>query len=275
MKRHMEEVAAGQRFEFGKNWESFLSVLNDERIKEAEKSLTEMLEHKSLIDKQFLDIGSGSGLFSLVAKRLGAKVHSFDYDPESVACTAELKRRYYPDNSEWTVEEGSILDEDFLNSLGSFDIVYSWGVLHHTGDMWKALENTKNLVSDNGLLFIAIYNDQGVISRIWRRIKKAYCSGPLAKRLISILMIPFFVVQNIAISTIKRRNPIKAWLNKGKRGMSPYHDAKDWLGGYPFEVAKPEEIFDYYNNFGFTLMKMITTNRNGCNQFVFQKIKPL
>ena len=82
MKKHTKEVEAGQRFEFGKNWKLFLSLLDDERIKEAEKSLAEMLECNSLEDKQFLDIGSGSGLFSLAAKRLGAKVHSFDYDPE-------------------------------------------------------------------------------------------------------------------------------------------------------------------------------------------------
>ena len=84
-------------------------------------------------------------------------------------------------------------------------------------------------------------------------------------------MIPYFIVQTTTISIIKYRNPIKAWQNKNKRGMSAYRDVIDWLGGHPFEVAKPEEIFDYYKNSGFTLRKMITTNRIGCNQFVFQK----
>src|SRR5439155_2047567 len=133
----------------------------DARIAAAERSLEEMLGRGSLAHKRFLDIGSGSGLFSLAARRLGARrVHSFDYDPQSVACTRELRRRYLPDDPAWTIERGSILDERFAASLGSFDVVYSWGVLHHTGDMWRALELALSTVDDGGLIFVAIYNDQ-------------------------------------------------------------------------------------------------------------------
>src|ERR1043165_6266518 len=118
------------RFQFGENWWRFLSVLNDERIAEAEKSLGEMLGVESLRGKSFLDIGSGSGLFSLAARRLGARVRSFDYDPQSVACAQELKRRYFADDADWMIEQGSVLDPDYIRRLGQFDIVYSWGVLH-------------------------------------------------------------------------------------------------------------------------------------------------
>src|ERR1044072_5239228 len=100
-----------------------------------------MLEVDNLLGKKFLDVGSGSGLFSLAARRLGAQVHSFDYDPQSVACTGELRRRYFPDDLHWVVQQGSVLDQGYLASLGSFDVVYAWGVLHHTGAMWRALDN--------------------------------------------------------------------------------------------------------------------------------------
>ena len=139
-----------QRFEFGKNWQQFLKVINKERITEAEKSLKNMLEIDNLANKTFIDIGSGSGLFSLAAMRLGAKkVHSFDYDPQSVYCTKELKKKFFPNNDNWIIEQGSALDKNYLSKFDKFDIVYSWGVLHHTGDMWKALENVAPLVCSN------------------------------------------------------------------------------------------------------------------------------
>src|SRR6266496_1385747 len=170
-KSHALEIASGARFEFGKNWQQFLSVLDEARILEAEQSLTHMLETESLDDKTFLDIGSGSGLFSLAARRLGASVHSFDYDPQSVACTRELRRRYFEDDRDWVVEHGSALDRDYLGSLGTFDVVYSWGVLHHTGQMWTALDNVKPRVPIGGRLFIAIYNDLGAATDDWARVK--------------------------------------------------------------------------------------------------------
>ncbi len=123
LSEHATETATGKRFEFGKNWSRFLELLDDTRIKEAETSLKQMLSVDSLEGKSFIDVGSGSGLFSLAARRLGARVHSFDYDPNSVACTTELRRRYFPNDNAWKVEEASVLDQQYLNSLGTFDVV--------------------------------------------------------------------------------------------------------------------------------------------------------
>lgn len=161
MKTHLEQVAGGERFEFGNNWASFLSTLDDARIKQAEISLKSLLGMDDLTGRTFLDIGSGSGLFSLAAKRLGAIVHSFDFDPQSMACTRELKRRYFPEDPSWKIEEASALDEAFMSALGKFDIVYSWGVLHHTGNLARAVELSSERVDAGGNLFVAIYNDQG------------------------------------------------------------------------------------------------------------------
>ena len=152
---HAAEVRTGQRFEFGANWARFLTTLNDERIAEAERSLVRWLGRERLDGLTFLDAGSGSGLFSLAARRLGATVTSFDYDPQSVACTSTLRERYFAGDPDWTVQRGSVLDPAFLAGLGTFDIVYSWGVLHHTGAMWDAIANTAQRVAPGGQYYDA------------------------------------------------------------------------------------------------------------------------
>ncbi len=168
---HSDQVQAGERFEFGANWARFLAHLDEDRIGTAMQSLRSALGVLDLSGRRFLDAGSGSGLFSLAARRLGAAVVSFDYDPQSVACTRKLRQLYSPEDALWCVEQGSVLDSEYLESLGKFDVVYSWGVLHHTGDMWRALENVLIPLSEAGTLFISIYNDQGSWSRRWLKLK--------------------------------------------------------------------------------------------------------
>jgi len=271
-----EKLKHEQRFEFGKNWKSFLTSLNDDRIIQAEESLKKMLGLENLNGKTFLDIGSGSGLFSLAAKRMGATVHSFDYDPQSVACTKELKQRYFPQDPHWVIEEGSALDEQYLNKLGTFDIVYSWGVLHHTGDMTKAIELSSERVKADGLFFIAIYNDQGGASRRWLAIKKFYNKLPhFLQPLIVLFIASYYEIKYSLILLLKGRNPLPFhnWKeSKKSRGMSVWHDWVDWCGGLPFEVAKPENIIVPLLNKGFILANLSTCGGSwGCNQYVFIK----
>ena len=269
---HVQQIQSGQRFEFGENWTRFLKVLDDERIAEAQKSLVSMLGIKSLDGIRFLDVGSGSGLFSLAARFLGAKVTSFDFDPKSVACARELKRRYFPDDPDWQILEGSVLDERFLASLGQHDLVYSWGVLHHTGALWAALANVVPAIAPGGRLFISIYNDQGYISRWWTRVKRLYCSSLAGRVLVQAIYIPYFFLPAFFHDLRKLRNPFQRYTEyKQQRGMSKVHDWYDWLGGYPFEVAKPEQIFDFYRDKGLELRRLTTCAGGlGCNQFVFE-----
>ncbi|MBL4606319.1 MAG: methyltransferase domain-containing protein [Pseudomonadales bacterium] len=269
---HSDEICQHERFEFGRNWSAFLSTLNEERLVEAERSLKDMLGVGSLSGKRFLDLGSGSGLFSLAARRLGASVHSVDYDPQSVSCTRALKQQFFLDDNAWTVEEGSVLDKCYISSLGKFDIVYSWGVLHHTGDMVKGFENALIPLADRGMLYISIYNDQGVISEFWSAVKKMYCSSYFGRLFVTCLFVPIYFLRSILFGLIRYRSPFGEFLNyKRHRGMSIYHDWIDWLGGYPFEVAKPEVVFQFYHDRGLELKVLSTNNSLGCNQFLFQK----
>lgn len=261
----------GKRFEFGKNWKNFLNVLSDERVAEAAKSLEEALEVDGLEGKTFLDIGSGSGLFSLAARMLGAKVHSFDYDQRSVWCANELKGHYFKKDARWTIEQGSVLDEEYLAGLGAFDVVYAWGCLHHTGDMWKALENVDVCVKPGGKLFISIYNDQGRLSSWWEKIKKLYVHSR-SSRVFILFLVFFRFWLPPALRDLAKGKPFHTWREYRKRGMSPLHDAIDWAGGYPFEVSKPERIFHFYKAKGYALSRLKTCGgKHGCNEYVFLK----
>lgn len=267
---HADEIARGERFAFGENWALFLKSLDDERIASAERSLRTMLG--DLSGKRFLDVGSGSGLFSLAARRLGATVRSFDYDPASVACAQALKHRYFPDDASWTIEEGSVLEADYMRGLGQYDVVYSWGVLHHTGSMWTALEHATLPVAPGGQLFIGIYNDQGLGSAAWTQIKKTYCSGSIGKAAVSAVFVPGFSAAYAAVDALRGKPPWRRYKeHKAWRGMSIYRDIHDWLGGYPFEVASPAAILDFYRPRGFTLEKMTTVGgSSGVNEFVLR-----
>jgi 2-polyprenyl-3-methyl-5-hydroxy-6-metoxy-1,4-benzoquinol methylase len=268
------DTSAEARFGFGENWRRFLDVLDDDRIRVAEESLKTMLDVDSLAGKSFLDIGSGSGLFSLSAMRLGAeRVHSFDYDQSSVNCTLELKRRYFPDDPRWTIERGDVLDSAYLESLGAWDIIYSWGVLHHTGDMWKALGNVAGMARPGGRVYISIYNDQGGNSRRWTRVKQLYNTGPAGRAAVLGTLVPAFALRSFAIDVLRRQNPLDSYREYYReRGMSRVHDWVDWLGGYPFEVAKPEEVLALFRDRGFSLEGLKTCGGGlGCNEYLFRR----
>jgi len=276
MDMNAAEIARGERFEFGQNWSQFLADIDDDRIQRAESSLKHMLQVESLASKSFLDIGSGSGLFSLAARRLGARVHSFDFDPKSVFCTRELKNNYFQDDESWKVQEASVLDKEFMKSLGQFDVVYSWGVLHHTGQLWPAMENAQERVAPGGKFFIALYNDTGSQSARWHWIKKTYNGLPGALRTPFAILVTIPGELKLMASSVLTLNPgryVDSWTNyRRNRGMTKWRDIIDWVGGYPYEVSKPDEVFDFCQARGFTLTKLRCGNVGlGCNEFVFEK----
>lgn len=270
-------------FEFGKNWSGFLKTLDDRRIADARLSMQKLLHVTNLQNRRFLDAGSGSGLFSLAAVRLGADVTSFDVDVDSVECTRRLKELFSDNQTNWQVVQGSLIDSEFLKTLGDFDVIYCWGVAHHTGNMWKSIESLLPLVRGGGIIVLAIYNDQLYVSRIWLGVKRIY-------QLLPAFIRPFYVAC-VWLTTFMKRlgvtllaccvrflmlknplTPIVNWIREHQaRGMHSWHDLVDWVGGWPFEVAKPETVFRFLRDRGFVLQELTTSSGHGCNEFVFMR----
>lgn len=255
-----------RQFNFGKNWKNFSRMsLTDDTFRDAQESLRALVG-EVIPGSSFIDIGSGSGIFSIAAHLLGAKkVVGLDISSDSIEIAKENKDRFAP-NSDISFIQGSILENEIARDLAQkFNIVYSWGVLHHTGDMWRAIENTMELVATNGLFVIAIYNKHWS-SPLWWCIKYIYNIVP---RLIQKLMIwKFYLIIYLAKFLVTFKNPLK----KG-RGMNFYYDVVDWLGGYPYEYASKKEIVHFFSKHGFDLITYIPPGTPiACHQLVFVRI---
>ncbi len=254
-----------ERFAFGANWRDFADhALDAEAYRAAREHLQSLLPHAGS-HASFLDIGCGSGLFLLAALESGfTRVRGFDYDPDSVATTRRLIDEAGAGGAA-TVERGDVLDRAYLATVGRHPFVYAWGSLHHTGDMWTAIANSCDLVADGGTLVIAIYN-RTWSSPAWRVIKRAYVrSGPRVRRG---LVGAVWVVGAAARAAYTRTNPFRQ-----RRGMNFYHNIVDWVGGYPYEYAGPDELRAFVEPRGFELIEV----RRGptpiaCNELVFRRV---
>lgn len=255
----------GGAFRFGDNWGRFLDRLEPPQIDAARGSLVRLLGREDLRGLGFLDVGCGSGLFSLAARQLGAEVCSLDADPGSVACAERLRAAHASGEAGWRVKLASALHPETLRALGAFDIVYAWGVLHHTGALWPAMDNVAQSVRPGGCLVVSLYNDQGWISGYWALVKRAYNHHAVLRGCVIGGHLPYLALRWAARAATGRL--------AHERGMSLWRDYLDWLGGWPFQPARPEAVVRFLSERGFSLRReiLVKEGRHGCNEFVFDR----
>jgi SAM-dependent methyltransferase len=265
-------MSSEMRFGFGENWENYVRRhFSEERVGIARRHLIDFLGVDSLQARTFLDVGCGSGLHSLAALQAGAaRVVSFDFDPNSVRATNRL-RAHSGNPPHWTVLQGSILDDAFLKQLAPADVVYSWGVLHHTGAMWQALDNTVPVVKPGGLLYVALYDYDIHVQpspEFWLAVKQRYNrAGRLGKRRMELWYVWEFALYRRLTNVPALIRRIAGY--KHSRGMAFYYDVVDWLGGWPMEFARRADVKDWAGKAGLEMITMKTGEAN--TEYLFRK----
>jgi 2-polyprenyl-3-methyl-5-hydroxy-6-metoxy-1,4-benzoquinol methylase len=271
----MEQASTNRmQFDFGQNWSDYSAhALTGERAKEAQNAFAALLaDAGGVAGKSFVDVGFGQGLGLLSAAAAGAEVVGIDINPK---CEDVLERnkRFFP-----TVQQhipviiGSILDDEIVRraldvspTAGEYDIVHSWGVLHHTGNMKAAIRNTARLVKPGGYFIVALYNRHWS-SRAWLLIKYMYCKAPAPlQRLMVRALLPIIYAAKRLVTREDAR--------KQSRGMDFYYDVVDWVGGYPYEYFSKTEAIAFVESLGFECVRSIDSRvPTGCNEFTFRRI---
>jgi predicted RNA methylase len=258
-------------FAFGKNWASYAARIDEARIEEVKRGLLKLIPAEEFKGKTFLDIGCGSGLSALAAARLGVdRIVAVDIDPVSVATT----RAVLSSNDvsvPWRAETMSVFELDAMGDT-AFDIVYSWGVLHHTGAMWEALDKAASMVAQNGQLAIALYR-RTYLDSFWKLEKRLYAHAPqVFQTLVRNIYVAAFCLGIWATG----RNFRSYLANyKSARGMDFYFDVHDWLGGYPYESALAPEVESHLASRGFVAKRVFTQPQqigvfgSGCDEYVY------
>lgn len=253
-------------FDFGTNWKEYSkAALNDRAFIEARNSLKNLLGERVFAEAEVLDVGCGSGIFSLAAAQLGAKsVIGLDINPNSIAASEANAQRWIEAKIYVRFVQADILSPEPIRSYGQFDILYAWGSLHHTGQMNQAIRNCAEFIRPGGYFALAIYN-RHLTSEAWKAIKRTYNKLPFLGKKVMVGI--FYPIIWAAKWIVTGKNPLRM-----HRGMNFYHDVVDWVGGYPYEYATGDEMIKFVSGLGFKLVKFVPCQLpTGNNQFVFMK----
>ena len=263
-------------FAFGRNWASYAGLVGEAEIEQAKEGLLRLIPPSEIVGRSFLDIGCGSGVHSLAAVQLGVnRLMAVDIDPNSAATTHAMLSESKI-GVPWQVETMSAFDLD-PRKLGTFDVVYSWGVLHHTGSLWEAIGKAAAMVAPNGLLAIALYRST-YLDPFWKWEKRVYAHAPaIVQRAVRAIYLVAFRLRTL--STGRSFRDLVATY-RSHRGMDFYHDVHDWLGGSPYETTLAPEVDAKLTDLGFRMERSFVQPKSiglfgsGCDEYVYRLEKP-
>jgi hypothetical protein len=268
-------MAESRHFAFGKNWNDYSQTINNGMISEATQNLNRLLGNMDLTNVKVLDIGSGSGIHDVAFLRMGCEsLVAFDFDLDSVKTTEKIIKQNYT-GSNYQVYRDDILSLKYI-PIAKYGLVYSWGVLHHTGNLEEAIRNSCGLVDVGGYFAVAVYRKTRLCN-FWRIEKRFYSQAP---RWIQLLFEALYVsVFAIKFTMIDRRSNFFQYVSRYEqsRGMKWIYDVRDWLGGYPYESISAQDLIDKFSELGFTLEIEFSSDPglgllgSGCDEFLFRK----
>lgn len=210
--------------------DEFYDVLWTQHLPKIEKQiefLNKLIGRDNIENKIVLDAGCGTGIAAISFKKLGAnKVIGIDISKKSLLTAKKL------------AEEAGVklkfITGDLLNLplKGNFDIIHSFGALHHTGDTKGAFANLINLLGENGQFYLALY---------WRT---------------RLTFLHQFIRKILRLLPESAWEPISKFITKfmvGKkktqRGFDGYGEALDWLCVPHRDHYRPEEIKKWFKEY--------------------------
>ena len=270
----MKKLSLQKRFRFGRNWSKYSELVDESRIRKAVKHLQDRF-YTDKFAGLFVAIGCGSGVFSAAASIIGAQVYSFDYDEDSVKTTEIITSKFGKKENLITIEQGDILSDRYDRTLANAEYIYSWGVLHHTGDMWKALDKIAVNSRPETKFVVALYNDLGEQTDKWAKLKAIYVKFFIVRPFVIFYAWYRFWAKQQLRSLITGQDPFRSWREYSidSRGMSAWYDLIDWSGGYPYERATIESVENFMHKRGWITINIWPNHGIGCNEFLFEKIK--
>ena len=203
-------------------------------------------------NKRLLEVGFGTGTDLLQFARAGAVVTGVDITPRSI----EIARRrfdVYGQRGEFLIGDG----ENLSFPDESFDVVYSFGVLHHTPDTQRAIREVHRVLRPGGKAIVMLYHRSSLFYWGGLALKRGILQGKLLRHSMAEIM-----SLHVEYSAADARPLVKAYTRaEARRLFSDFSDCEITVNQLtrrelrPIGRTLPEPVFNWLaQSFGWNLL---------------------